>query len=204
MKSAGRLAVVQSAESGALVSGGILDMIGARHTPVRPVPPSRLTPEALAGAGMAIDVEPDALTPVQREVLRGFARGGGTLLTPAPGPPIRPGDRMTLPAAELERLGDIFRDVQSLIGRRNLGVRLFNVSAMLSYLGAAPGGQTYLHLVNYSGYPVENVTVHLLGKFKSARLIAPEGERDLETYATDDGTGVDISKVSVWVTLRLD
>ncbi|MFB3825358.1 MAG: hypothetical protein ACE15B_01270 [Bryobacteraceae bacterium] len=204
LRPAGRLAVVQSAEAGALLSGGILDMIGARHTPVRAIPPSRLAPEALAGAAIAINVEPDALTPAQREVLRGFARGGGTVLTPAPGPPVRPGERMTLTPAELDRLGDIFRDVQSLIGRRNLGVRLFNVASMLSYLGAAPGGQIYLHLVNYSGYPVENVAVHLLGKFKRARLIAPEGERDLETYALDEGTGVDISKVSVWATLRLD
>jgi len=35
---AGKLAVIQSAKDGSLLSGGILDMIAARHTPVRAVP----------------------------------------------------------------------------------------------------------------------------------------------------------------------
>jgi len=201
----GRLAVVQDPASGALVSGGILDMIAARHTPVRAVPASRLTPEALRDARMALDVDAASLGPAQREVLRGFARGGGTLLTPAPGPPLRPGERVTLDTSETERLGDIFKDVQGMIGRRNLGVRLFNVASMLSNLLVSPDGKTtYLHLVNYSGYPAENITVHLLGKFRRARLIAPEGEKDLEVYSTEEGTGVDVPAISIWATLRLD
>ena len=64
-----------------LLSGGILDMIGARHTPVRAVPPDQLRPEALAGASMAVDVDAASLTPQQREVLKAFTRSGGTLLT---------------------------------------------------------------------------------------------------------------------------
>jgi hypothetical protein len=201
----GRLAVVQDPVSGALVSGGILDMIAARHTPVRAVPASRLTPETLRDTKIALDVDADSLNPSQQEVLKGFARSGGTLLTPAPGPPLRPGERVTLDDAETARLGDIFHDVQGMIGRRNLGVRLFNVSSMLSNLLVSPDGKAlYLHLVNYSGYPAENITVQLLGKFNHARLIAPEGEKDLEVYPSEDGTGVDVPGISIWATLRLD
>jgi hypothetical protein len=92
------------------------------------------------------------------------------------------------------------------VGRRNLGVRLFNVSSMLSNLTASPDGkQVVLHLVNYSSYPVENITVHVLGKFSHARLITPDGaEKDLPTYAVEEGTGVDVPRVAVCAALRLD
>ena len=71
-----------------------------------------------------------------------------------------------------------------MIGRRNLGVRLFNVSSMLSNVLVSADGKTEIvHLVNYSDYPVENVTVHFLGDYKHATLITPEGvEKHLEIY----------------------
>ena len=55
-----------------------------------------------------------------------------------------------------------------MIGRRNMGVRLFNVSSMLSnYLASPDGKSAIVHLVNYSDYPVENVTMHYLGEFQA-------------------------------------
>ncbi|HWQ57204.1 MAG TPA: hypothetical protein VN442_26195 [Bryobacteraceae bacterium] len=205
----GKLAVVQDPENGALLSGGILDMIGARHTPVRPVPVARLSPEALAGSAITVNVAGAELPAAKQEVLKGFARGGGTLLN-APAGALAghspDAATLTLEKAELERVADLWRDVQSLIGRRNLGVRLFNVSAMLSNLLASPDGKTVvLHLVNYFGYPVESVTVHLEGTFRSARLLSPNGtEKNLEIYPVEGGVGVDIPSVSVCATLRLD
>ena len=70
---------------GGLLSGGILDMIAVKHTPVRPISGQQLTPESLKGATMAVNVDPEALTPEQKEVLRGFARAGNTTLTGPPG-----------------------------------------------------------------------------------------------------------------------
>lgn len=206
-RAAGMLAVVQDREAGALLSGGILDMIAARHTPVRPVPGSRLTPESLAGATMAVNVDGDALPADRQATLKDFARAGNTLMTPPAGKTsLPPDDRITLDKAELDRLGDIYKDVQSMVGRRNLGVRLFNVSSMLSnLLAGADGRGVLLHLVNYSGYPVENVTVHLTGKFTRARLFTPEGaEKDLEVYPAEEGTGIDIPRVSICAALRID
>jgi hypothetical protein len=204
----GRLAVVQDAEHGALVSGGILDMIGVKHTPVRAVPPAKLTPEALKGATMAVNVEPGALTPEQVEVLRGFARGGGTLLTAPAGASITtPADknRITFDEKELKRIDDLWHDIQNMIGRKNLGVRLFNVASMLSNLESGPNGSIYVQLVNYSEFSVENVTVHALGKFKKAHLFLPGGvEKDLEVYDHEDGSGVDLDKVDVAATVRFD
>jgi hypothetical protein len=204
----GKLAVVQDPAKGGLLSGGILDMIAVKHTPVRPVPRQKLSPEALAGATMAVNVDPDALTPEQKEVLQNFTRSGNIMLTGPPGwKDQKPsGGSITLEKAELERLNDIWRDVNSMIGRRNLGVRLFNVSSMLSNVLAAADGKTVvLHLVNYADYPVENVTVQFLGNFRRATLLTPGGaDKPLEIYTSEETRGVDIDKVAVCATIKLE
>ena len=196
----GQLALVQDPGKGGLLSGGILDMIAVKHTPVRPIARQQLSAAALAGATMAVNVDAAALTPEQKEILRGFTRGGGTLLTGPPGwKDPTPGDgKITLEKAELERLNDIWHDVNSMIGRRNLGVRLFNVGSMLSnYLAAPDGKSAIVHLVNYSDYPVENVAMHFIGEFKHATLMAPDlAGKPLEIYKTEEGWGVDIDRVA--------
>lgn len=208
MREYGKLALVQDPAKGGLVSGGILDMIAVKHTPVLPVPRQRLTPGSLEGVTMAVDVDADSLTPEQKAILRDFTRSGGALLT---GPPnwkdsSPSGERITLDQAELDRLNDIWRDVNSMIGRRNLGVRLFNVSSMLSNaLVSADGKTEIVHLVNYADYPVENVAVHFLGAYRRATLVTPDGaEKSLEIYPAEEGSGVDIDKVDVCATIRLE
>lgn len=206
MQEYGKLALVQNTANGGLLSGGILDMIAVKHTPVRPIPQQHLTTEALAGATMAVNVDAASLTPEQKEILRGFARSGGTLLTGPPGwKDPTPNGKITLDNAELERLNDIWREINSVVGRRNLGVRLFNVSSMLSNLLVSADGKTaVLHLVNYTDFPVESVAVHFTGDYKHATLMTPDGtEKGLEVYPTEDGGGVDIDKVSVCATIKL-
>ncbi len=208
MQEYGQLAIVQDPAKGGLLSGGILDMIAVKHTPVRPIPRQHLSAEALNGTTMAVDVDADSLTPEQKEILRNFARHGGTLLTGPPGwkDQAPNGDRITLDKQELDRLNDIWHDVNSMVGRKNLGVRLFNVSSMLSnVLSTADGKSEVVHLVNYSDYPVENVTVHFLGDYKRATLTTPEGvEKKLDIYQAEEGWGVDLDKVAVCATIRLE
>ena len=208
MPEGGQLALVQDPDKGGLVSGGILDMIAVKHTPVRPIPRQRLSAAALAGATMAVDVDPSALTAEQKEILGAFTRRGGTLLSGPPGwkDPVAVEGGITLEKADLERLNDIWHDVNAMIGRRNMGVRLFNVSSMLSNYLAAPGGKTAIvHLVNYSDYPVENVAVHYLDKYQRATLITPgSADKVLEVYKTEEGWGVDVERVGVCATIRLE
>jgi hypothetical protein len=208
MPEGGMLALVQDPAKGGLLSGGILDMIAVKHTPVRPIPREHLSAAALKGATMAVNVDAQALTAEQKEVLRAFTRGGGTLLTGPPGwkDPTPGGGKITLENAELERLNDIWHDVNSMIGRRNMGVRLFNVASMLSNYLAAPDGKTAIvHLVNYSDYPVDNVAMHFLGEFKHATLIGPDTkDKPLEIYKTEEGWGVDVDRVGVCATIRLE
>jgi hypothetical protein len=52
---------------------------------------------------------------------------------------------------------------------------------------------------------VENVTAHFLGQFKHATLLTPDGaEKQLDLYAAEEAQGVDIDKVSVCATIRLE
>src|ERR1051326_288260 len=81
----GQLALVEDVSSGALLSGGILDMIAVKHTPVQPVPNPKLSDAEMKNAKMAVDVDPSALTQPQKDVLRNFTRAGGTLLSAPPG-----------------------------------------------------------------------------------------------------------------------
>jgi hypothetical protein len=204
----GKLALVQDPAKGGLLSGGILDMIAVKHTPVRPVPLQSLTPGALKDASLAVNLDAGALTPEEQAVLRDFTRSGGTLLTGPPGwtDEAPAGDKITLDKRELERLNDIWREVNSMVGRRNLGVRLFNAASMLSnFLISNDGRTAVLHLVNYSDYPVENVSVQFLGNYKRATLLTPEGvEKPLELYKTDDGWGADIDKVTAVASVILE
>jgi hypothetical protein len=208
LKPAGRLALVQDIGSGALVSGGILDMIAVKHTPVRPVPGGKLSDDRMRGAKMAVNVDPASLTEQQKEVLRRFTSAGGTMLSGPPGWkfPSAQGDAITLSKEDLQTLDSIWREMNSMTGRRNLGARLFNVSSMLSnLLESADGKSVILHLVNYSNYPVDSITVHLLGEFKKARLYTPEGPpQDLKPFPVEEGTGIEIDKVVVVGTVVLE
>jgi len=198
---AGQFAVVQDASSGALVSGGVLDMVAARHTPVRPVPSSKLTDERLRGAKLAVDIDPSILTEEQKQVLRRFTAAGGTLLSGPPGwkfPSAQAGS-ITLSKEDVDKLDAIWREMNAMTGRRNLGARLFNVAGMLSNLLVTADGQgRVLHLVNYSGYPVEDITVHFLGKFGKAILYTPEAEpTELKLFPVEEGTGVEIGRLVI-------
>jgi hypothetical protein len=58
------------------------------------------------------------------------------------------------------------------------------------------GDRLLLQLVNYSDYPIEAVTAHLLGKYSKATLLAPGREpKPLGTYETEEGTGIEIDVV---------
>jgi hypothetical protein len=206
----GLLALVQDVPTGALLSGGILDMIAVKHTPVRPVPVRRLKPGVMGPTKMAVDVDPESLTTEQKDVLKSFTRAGGTLLSGPPGwkfPSLKE-SQITLSDEDTKTLDNIWKEVNAMTGRRTLGARLFNVSSMLSNLLSAPDGKgVILHLVNYSDYPVEGITAQVLGQFKHARLYTPDGEvKELETYPVDEGegTGVDIDKLAVSGIVKLD
>ncbi len=197
---AGQMTVVQDVSSGALLSGGVLDMVATKHTPVRPVPIRSLTAKSFDGAQMAVNVDPASLSAEQKAALTQFTRKGGTVLSAPPGwkmPEPRP-DQLTLDKEELEKLDQIWKEMNSMTGRKNLGARLFNVSSMLSNLTMSADGRTVmLQLVNYTSYPIEDITVHMLGPYKKATFHTPEDPpKVLELFEADEGSGAEIAKIS--------
>ncbi len=204
----GQLAIVQDVDSGGLISGGILDMIAVKHTPVRAVVTRELSTKSMQGAKMAVNVDPGQTDEAKKQLLRDFTRGGGTLLTAPPGwkfPPQRPG-QIKLDEKEVEKIDAIWKEVNAMTGRHNLGARLFNVASVLSSLsGPVSGKPLVLWLVNYSDYDVENVTAHLLGKYTRATLHEPgSAPRKIEVYESEDGSGVDVDKFHSLAALVLE
>jgi hypothetical protein len=182
-------------------------MIAVKHTPLLPVPKSQLAGADLSQVKMTVNVDTADLTEAQKAKLLSFTRAGGTLLSGPPGWRMPPpsATEITLAKDDVKKLDDIWREVNSLMGRRNLGVRLFNVASMLSNV-TSDGARVVLHLVNYSDFPVDSIAVHLLGKFAKASLVTPESERarELALYENEDGSGVDVDTVTSVAVLLLE
>lgn len=192
------LALVQDAATGGLVSGGIADMIASKHVPLSITLPAGLTPTSPSGVKMLLTLDPGSLTDSQKEAARNVARRGATIVNGPPGwkMELPPPGRITFSDAQVKQLDEIWREINSLIGRRNFAVRVFGAPGMLSNLkGQAGQSQSVLSLVNYTDYAVENITLHFTVKLRTARLVTPKGTQDLEVYDAEEGSGVDIAKV---------
>jgi len=94
------------------------------------------------------------------------------------------------------RVDTIWQKVSAVVGRQNMGARLFNVSSMLSNIVMLRGQrQLVLHLVNYSDYPTSGITARVPGVYRHARLYRPgEPPVDVETEKVEDGTGFAIDQ----------
>ena len=193
----GGVAVVEDI-SRARLSAGLFDMLAAKHLPIVAVPISKIaTSPALRNASVAVETDPSLVGAAERKVLESFSAGGGKLvLGPAPTRALeRPEDVFTYDPADA-RVATIWELVDEAVGTRNLGVRLFNVASMLAnVLATRAQRQLVLHLVNYSDYPAQGVTVRLRGVYRHARLYRPgEAPIDVDVYKTEDGTGIDIDQ----------
>jgi hypothetical protein len=198
LPAAGQVGLVIDAPTGALLSGGLVDMFASRQTPVVPLPPAKLAPERLGGLKMLINVDPSLLEAAQNEALREAARRGARLLLGPPGWKLEPPKegQITFAKEQVATVDSMWKEINSAIGRSNQGVRLFNAGGLLSSLAATPDGKTAaLHVVNYTSYPVESLTVYALGQYKSVRWLTPQGERKPETFEVDEGTGVTIDRI---------
>lgn len=193
------LALLQDSSSGALYSGGFLDMMGARHIPATIVPTGKLMDQRPEGVRLLLNIDPSALSDAQKEKLRAVARAGAMVVNGPPGwkLSLAEGESITFTKEQVKQLDEAWKEINGLVGRRNFGVRIFGAPSMLSNLKASTDGKRLaIHLVNYSDYSVEAISLHLDGKFTRARLLTPQGERTAEVYPVEEGTGVDIDKIT--------
>jgi hypothetical protein len=172
-----RLGVSVSRETGALVSGGVLDMIGTQHIPFQVVE---------TGKGMAqfFDFADNSIVKF---------------------PPTSLGRTMVLPD-DVGKLEPVYRRVEVIVGRTNFGLRVFNGAAILSAPYLLPGGKSVgILLVNYTDYPAENITLHVQGTWKKAILEAPgQPPRALPIYSVNTATAVEIDSLNVAGFVRVE
>jgi hypothetical protein len=162
------LGVSVNRETGAFVSGGVLDMIGAQHIPFQVVK---------NGSGMEqfFDFADNAIVKFPTASLERVS--------------MRPGD-----ADQLEAL---YRRVEVTVGRTNFGMRVFNGVGSLSAPYVLPGNAGILVLIaNYTDYPAEDITLHILGHWKKATLQTPDGPSlTLTMYPVKEATAIEIPKL---------
>ncbi len=208
-----QLLLAQDSGSGGLLSGGLLDLLSVLHTSAQPVPTRRLSAGSIQGARVVLNLGAESIGAEQRSDLEKFALAGGAVVNPPKGwrfPAVSP-QQTTPTRRQLDRIQPIWEATYDATARKNFGVRTFNTASVIFQLLAAPGGTSLLiHLVNYADYQSEDVTVQALGKWRRARLFSPEGQvRELPVYPVTDGagkegTGIDIDRIRVAATLRLD
>jgi len=203
----GMLALVQDPAKSGLVSGGILDMIAVKRIPLRVVPRQLLSAAALADVRVVLNVDAAELSAEQDRVLRDFTASGGLVLSGPKGwTDEKPkGDSFTLDQPDLDRLDELAKEVDARISRNSLGVRVFNAASMLSHVLVSSDEKTIVvHLVNYSDYPVQNLTLMFPGRYKAATLIAPEGSAPIrDIFQTPDSSGLGVDRVSVCAAISL-
>ena len=107
---------------------------------------------------------------------------------------------------QIAKLNEIWHELNSLLGNRNPGGKVYNAPGTISNLVAGAAGRpVVLQFVNYSDYPVEDVTVRLPGRFDGAKLLAPgEAPRTLELFEEDGITEISLPKLGVVATIVLD
>ncbi len=200
--------VLQGADTGGLLSFGLLDMLASQRTAVRPIPVPRLGPDALRGARIVLNVDPADLKPEQLQMLDQFRKSGGDVLAPPEGwhYPAVPEGEFVMGRRQVDAMQPLWEITYKATLRKNFGSRTFNTAGVLSNTVAAPDGNTAIvYLVNYTDFPVESITVHALGTWKKVRVFEPGGKvRDLETYSVSGGTGVDLESLATVATVRFE
>jgi hypothetical protein len=158
-----------------------------------------------------------SLDAAEKAALRKFAaRGGLAIVGPAWGEAV-PGDkefdvrpegqgRIAVYRDDTPDPESLSKDVLYLLGKGNLGVRLFHALAVLPAVSESAGGkQLLVQMVNYATEPADTVTVRLDGEYRAARLYLPDAApADLALEKSGRGVEVKIPKIPVYAALVLE
>jgi hypothetical protein len=163
-----KIGVSVNRETGAFVSGGVLDMIGAQHIPFH-----------LAGSGATFQLFFDFAD-------NGIVKFPQTSL-----------GRISMRPGDADQLEVLYRRVQVTVGSTNYGLRVFNGVGLLSTAATLPEHDgVVVFLANYTDYPAEDITLHVLGNWKKATLETPDaGSQELTIYAVKESTAVEVPKL---------
>jgi len=215
---AGPLGIVYDrAGPNAEVSAEILNLVARRRIPYRVIPRRFFDSDSVRNlsAILATDLAPP--TGQEREFLRQFAEQGGLVVagpswssTPPTGADhvvsAAGKGRVVVYAGDPPDLEAVSRNMLSLLGRNNIGIRLFNAPSVLCGVSSADSGrQLLVQLTNYASTPSEALTVRVTGDYRAARLFAPEAApADMIPEKLEGAVQVRIRRIPVYAALLLE
>jgi hypothetical protein len=170
-----------------IASGENLKLACRQRVPLRVIERAQLGASALDGLRAVHAIDLIRPTEHERQVLSAFTESGG-LTVAGPSwqqveiPPnqdfaVIPNGRgrVVVFRDEWPEPGSLARDLADLLGRDNLGVRLFRAASVLSHVSRdTAGGPLLVQLLNYATYPADSVLVRVVGDFHTARFYAPD------------------------------
>lgn len=198
-RSQSTLSLIQDAGSGALFSGGFTDMLAARHIPATITTPGRIAGASSESTQVLLNIDPLAVESGKKTLLLDLAKKGITIInSPLEWNPGRPAEgRFTFPEEEVKGLADAWREINAMLGRRNFGLRVFGAPSTLSLLKISPDGRKVaITLLNYSDYPVQNISLHLAGKYTQAAMMTRSGSTIPAIFPTDNGVEIEIERLA--------
>ncbi|HSB14913.1 MAG TPA: hypothetical protein VLE22_10675 [Bryobacteraceae bacterium] len=168
------------------ISNEYLNLIARRRIPYRVIHRADLGAGALGGlkAVLAIDASPPRTG--ERALMESFAEAGGLVVTgPGWGKAPAGGEGYEVENSGKGRVAiyredppdpeTVSRDMLTLIGRANTGIRLFNGPSVLCHVTTGEAGARLLvQLINYATLPAEAVSLRVDGEYKAARVLSPD------------------------------
>ena len=194
-----------------------LNLIARRRIPYRTMERATLCAPALEGLKALLATEISNPTESERSLLKTFAERGGLLVTgPWWGTAVpKEQDFLAQPLGKGQVI--VYRDespdpeslsknLLHLLGKGNLGIRLFNAPTVLPYLSASDDGkQLLVQMINYASGPSETITVRVRGPYRTARLLGLTGPAaDLPVERSEQDIELTIEHIQTYAALVLE
>jgi hypothetical protein len=194
-----------------------LNLIARRRIPYRIIERASLCALDLEGLKALLATEISNPAESETSLLKNFAEGGGLLVT-------GPWWGAAVPKEQdfiTQQLGKgqviVYRDespdpeslsknLLHLLGKGNLGIRLFNAPTILPYLSASDDGkQLLVQMINYASGPSETITVRVRGPYRTARLFGLNGSAvDLPVEKSEPSIELTIERIQTYAALVLE
>jgi hypothetical protein len=214
----GPLAIIVDPHTGqADMEGENLNLVARRRIPYEVISRASLS-EATSQRFRAI-LATSVTSPAagERALLSGFAERGGLVIAgPSWGTPV-PAEKEYVTQSLGQGRIVVYRDeapdpealakeLLSLLGKGNVGMRLFNAPAVLCSMSASEGRRRLLvQMVNYASGSTGNVTLRIDGQYRTARLLSPdEPPSDVPVESAGGRTEVAIQRIGVYTALLLE
>jgi hypothetical protein len=194
-----------------------LNLIARRRIPYRTMERASLCAPALEGFEALLATEISNPTERERSLLKAFVERGALLVTGPAWSTAVPKDQDYIAQPLGKGQVIVYRDespdpeglsknLLHLLGKGNLGIRLFNAPTILPYLSASDDGkQRLVQIINYASGPSEAITVRVRGSYRTARLFGLNGSAaDLPVERSEQDVELTIEQLQTYAALVLE